>query len=184
MYRFNPALNRGPNETKQTTVATAERCLHSMSSWEPGTVYNSLHKRLLKQEQGTQLQRKLAQVWKWSSYPFSVYLGSNYNFITIFISRASFYEKQTKKLNLVEAMCLQNGKCPVAGGNNKCFLIREGLEPDSHLPLPKQEKRASKFKQDVWKPINIININTSEVFYRLWKGHDKNSFVVKLNALA
>lgn len=53
-----------------------------------------------------------------------------------------------------------------------------------YLPNSLQSKREPQFKQHVWKPVNIININTSEVFYRLWKGHDKNSFVFKLDALA
>ena len=88
--------------------------------------------------------------------------------------------------NLVEAMCLQNSKCPVAGGNNKCFLLWEGLCQIGILTFQSQWRKHEPqlLKQDVWKPINIININTSEVFYRVWKGHDKNSFVLKLNALA
>lgn len=40
---------------------------------------------------------------------------------------------------------------PVAGGNNKCFLLRDGLDSDWHsdLTTPIQETQDSKCNQDV-----------------------------------
>lgn len=83
-------------------------------------------------------------------------------------------------------MCLQNSKCPVAAGNNKCFLFREGLAWHLHSPIPIEEKWASKFKTGCLKNLSIYNKYKYifQVFYGLRKVHDKNSFVLKLNALA
>lgn len=82
-----------------------------MSSWEASIFSQfSTQKTISKQVQLTQHERKVAQVWRLSSYNRFVYLGSNYNLITTFISRASFYQKHThtQSLNSVESMFLKN----------------------------------------------------------------------------
>lgn len=43
-----------------------------------------------------------------------------------------------------------------------------------------REREPQSSEQGVWKPINIININTSEVRDGLRNVHDKSHFVLKL----
>lgn len=55
----------------------------------------------------------------------------------------------------------------------------------SYRHQPQQsEREPQKSEQDVWKPTNIINRNTSEVCDGLSNVQDKNGFVLKLHAVA
>lgn len=62
------------------------------------------------------------------------------------------------------------------------FALR-GTRVYSHQPQ-QREREPQNSERGAWKPINIININTSEVRDGLRNAQDKNRFVLKLYAVA